>query len=67
MPTSQFPDKRIRDRAASLVMSCTGKDPLSPGQAQAIIRKRKGWTSYRCRHCGEWHVSGPQGKLRRRK
>lgn len=48
--------------------TCYGKVSFdSPADASRAIR-RPGLESYRCRHCGNWHVGtsrrGPEGKGR---
>lgn len=37
---------------------CEGKDKLTPNLARKLAQKT-GRHSYRCEHCGRWHVGNP--------
>lgn len=49
---------------------CEGKQPLTRAEAKhAIPRLRRKWgalvKSYKCRHCGKWHIGNPANHRRR--
>lgn len=48
---------------------CRGKEPFAdPSLAAKVLRrmrrKRRPVTTYRCPHCGKWHIGGGQGRGR---
>lgn len=47
--------------------SCTGKVSFdSPAIAQKASARQKGRHTYRCKHCGKYHVGSDEGKAWRK-
>lgn len=45
-------------RHTTVEAACLGKHPFgSPKTAQKVASKRKGNTTFRCPHCGFWHLT----------
>ncbi|MDB6454717.1 hypothetical protein [Falsirhodobacter sp. 20TX0035] len=53
----------------AILAQCAGKDRLTPAQAHEIARRPgKQFDVYRCKHCGQHHVThAPAKPFRRRK